>query len=252
MSKRLSLIALLGTLVIVAACGSGHDAAGTGGASGTGGVAGTGGEIGAAGAGVVPVTHPPCVSGGNTACLPGGFPFARVALAHSSASCAICPAVSPPGPWTILLSEPQTGTLCLSGSNPDPDGTGLLLGFTQLNSDLSMVLKRFNADLLGITQVRVTIDHPPSGGISLGADTVHSDVCHGVDCITFGFRVPTRITTSGTTTAALVDFVASPPQPFDTRALDGIWFSVDTGDFDFCVRDFQFLDANGAVVTPKP
>jgi hypothetical protein len=35
-----------------------------------------------------------------------------------------------------------------------------------------------------------------------------------------------------------------------TRALDEMGFDVAPGDFDFCVRDFQFLDASGAVVEP--
>jgi hypothetical protein len=143
----------------------------------------------------------------------------------------------------------------LSGTNPSQDGTGLTLDFTklaQLSPSSLMVLQRFNADQLGIKQVKFTIDSPPSGGISVSADTLHDDVCNGVDCITFGFALPSRVTAAGTITAALVDFVANPPQTFDTRALDAIGFDVGPGDFNFCVHDFQFLDANGVAVTPMP
>ncbi len=74
----------------------------------------------------------------------------------------------------------------------------------------------------------------------MSATTLHSDVCNGTDCITFGFALPNRITAAGTTTAHLVDFVNNPPQTFDTRAVDAIGFDVGPGDFDFCVRDFHF------------
>jgi hypothetical protein len=252
MTERISMIALLGTVALASACGSGHDATGMGGMGGAGGTGGTAG--GAVDAGLKPIPAPPCGTGENTSCLPSGFPFARSAFAHSYACNGICPAVSPAGPWTIVLNQPQTGTLCLSGTNPHPMGTGLSLDFTtlaQLSPSSLMVLERFNADLLGIKQVRFTIDSPPSGGISVSAYTLHADVCNGVDCLTF-FALPTRVTAAGTITVALVDFVATPPQTFDTRALDAIGFDVGPGDFNFCVHDFQFLDANGAVVTPMP
>ena len=253
MSRRISMIALLGTATLAWGCGSSHDATGTGGASGTGGTTGLGGSSGtggAADAGLSPIVHPDCVSGGNGACLPNGFPFVKGAFAHSDACNGICPAVSPPGAWTVVFSQPQPGKLCLSGTNPDPKGTGLLLGFSELSSDLSMVLKRFNPDARGITQVRFTLDSPPPAGITVSADTLHSDVCNGTDCITWGFALPNHITVAGTTTAALVDFVSNPPQTFDTRALDAISFDVGPGDFDFCVHDFHFLNAAGVEILP--
>ena len=258
MSRRISMIALLGTATLAWGCGSSHDATGTGGASGTGGTTATGGSgetggaAGTADAGP-PIVHPVCVSGGNGPCLPSGFPFVRGAFAHSTKACnGICPAVSPPGAWTIVFSQPQPGKLCLSGTNPDStDTTGLLLGFSELSSDFSMVVRRFNADVLGITQVRFTLDSPPPAGITVSADTLHSDVCNGTDCITWGFALPNHITAAGITTAPLVAFVSNPPQTFDTRALDAISFDVGPGDFDFCVHDFHFLNAAGVEVLPS-
>ena len=199
--------------------------------------------------------HPDCVSGENTACLPSGFPFATFAFAHSYACNGICPAVSPAGPWTILFSQPQPGTLCMSGTDPDLKGTGLDLIFTvlgELSPGHLMVLKRFNADLPRITQLRFTVDSPPSAGLSISADTLHSDVCERTSCITWNFALPNRITAAGSsTTAPLVDFVNNPPQTFDTRALDAIGFDVGPGDFDFCVHDFHFLNAAGVEVLPS-
>lgn len=251
MTERISIsmMALLGTIALASACGSSHDVTGTGGAAGGAGAGGGGGGAG----GLTPMPQPPCGSGKNTTCLPSGFPFVRFAFAHSSACNGICPAVSPAGPWTIALNQPQAGTLCLSGTNPAQDGTGLSLDFTkfgQIDSSTLMVLEKFNADLLGIKRVKFTIDSPPAGGISVSADTLHADVCHGVDCITFGFTLPDRVTAAKTTTAALVDFAST--QTFDTSAIDAIGFDVGPGDFNFCVHDFQFLAANGVAVTPMP
>ena len=59
-------------------------------------------------------------------------------------------------------------------------------------------------------------------------------------------------TSVATTTVSFADLVSSPPGMLETRALATLGFDVGPGDFDFCVRDFQFLDASGAVVLPKP
>jgi hypothetical protein len=249
MSKRLSMIALMGMVGFAAACGPDHA---TPAAGGTGGTPGTGGTNGNGDAGPT-APAPACLTGANEECLPSGFPFSQVAFAHSYACNGVCPAASPAG-TTILFSQPASGTLCLSGTNPDPLGTDLTLVFTEGTTDprtgTDTVTRRFNADDLHITQVKFTIDRPPSDGVTVSATTLHGDVCHELDCITFGFTLPGRITASGTTTARLVDFVSSPPKTFDTRALNWIDFAVGPGAFDFCVRDFQFLDASGAVVTP--
>ena len=250
------ITALLAAAAFAAACSSGHDATGIGGAGGAGSPGGTSGTSGAVDAGLTPRVVPVCVNSENAMCLPSGFPFVPAAFAHSDPCNGPCLDGSPPG-TTILFSQPASGTLCLSGTNPTPNGTGLAITFTVMAllgpaPDHLMVLHRFNADLLGITQVRFTIDRPPAAGLSVAATTIHSDVCNKSDCITFGFTLPNLITESGTTTALLTDFVNNPPQPFDTRALDSMDFVAGPGDFDFCVRDLQFLDANGVPVTPSP
>ena len=254
--KHILITALLGAATFTAACSSAHDATGIGGAGGAGSPGGASGTSGAVDAGLTPLVVPVCVNGENAICLPSGFPFVPAALAHSDACNGGCLTGSPPG-TTILFSQPVTGTLCLSGTNSTPHGTGLAIKFTVVAllgpvPDHVMVLHRFNADLLGITQVRFTIDRPPAAGLSVSAMTIHSDVCNGIDCLTLGFTLPNLITEPGTTTALLTDFVNNPPQPFDTRALDSMDFVAGPGDFDFCVRDLQFLDASGVPVTPSP
>jgi hypothetical protein len=227
-----------------------------GGASGTGSPGGTSGTGGAGS----PVVYPPCSSGEpwtvtDGICAPSGFPFVQYAFAHSNLCSGVCP-TSPVG-TTIRLSQPAAGTLCVSETNPNSgDITGILVGFTVFSTEgvsatYRKVLKMFNADLLGITQFRFTIDNPPPGGVGVGADTIHSTECAALDCLWFGFTVPNRITASGTRTVAFTDFVADPVRRFDTRGLDEIGFDVGPGDFDFCLRDFQFLDAQGVEVKPK-
>ena len=60
--------------------------------------------------------------------------------------------------------------------------------------------------------------------------------------------MPNLINQSGVVTIAFSDFINDSGVSFDTRALNDILFEVNPGTFDFCVHDFQFLDANGAVV----
>jgi hypothetical protein len=187
-------------------------------------------------------------------CAPSGFPFVEATFPNSN-WCAgdTCLVAPPAGATTIRLSQPETGSLCLSGTAQSD--TGFILRFTRFTGPgVDKVLSIFNADVLGITQLRFTIDRPPPGGVLVWAATIHSTVCHAnLDCLTFGFELPNRITQSGTTTASLVDFAPDSGPTFDTRGLDAIGFSVGKGDYDFCVRDFQFLDANGVEVRePRP
>jgi hypothetical protein len=257
--QPISMLAFLGTAGLTVACGSGYNATGMGAAGGTSGTVGTVGTGGAsvatdAGAPTAAVS-PPCTADANGPCAPSGFPFANFSFAHSDACSGPCTATSPTG-TTIRFSQPKAGTLCLSGTNPTLTGTGLTLIFTVFSSQvfpgyMKVLNGFFNADLLGIRQFRFTIDNPPSAGVSVGADTIHSTECAGVDCLWFGFTVPNRITQSGTSTVAFTDFVANPVRRFDTRGLDAIGFDVEPGDFDFCVRDFHFLDINGAEVKPQ-
>jgi hypothetical protein len=225
---------------------------------GMGGAAGMGGMAG-------PVVYPTCASGQawsviDGICAPSGFPFVQAAFAHSNLCSGVCPTT--PAGTTIHLSQPADGTLCLSGSNPNAaDKTGIILSFNVVSSagltaTHDTVLKMFNADVQGITQVRFTIDRPPPAGVSVWADTLHSTECNNLDCLTGSFALASPITATGTTsvttTASFTDFIPNPPQTFDTRALSDIAFDVGQGDFDYCLRDFQFLDASGAVVLPKP
>jgi hypothetical protein len=267
MSQRLSMIALLGTVSLTAACGSDPSAAGTAGTGGTAGTSGAAGTVGTAGTGGTSgpedagghVAYGPCQIGENGSCSPTGFPFTQFTFAHSNSCMGLCAATpdaygfgKPPQPGTtIRLSQPETGKLCMSGTNVQD--AGFFLVFTMISTDMlgvdyQKVWKRFNAEQLGITQVRFTIDTPPPGGINVSVTTLHADVCTATRMCGWQFALPNPVTESGTTTASFVDLTSVPSQTFDARALDSIGFDMGAGDFDFCIHDFQFLDINGVEV----
>jgi hypothetical protein len=196
-----------------------------------------GGESGGAGA-------QPCQEG--FICQPSGFPFVGLTFAHSDhCSGADCP----------LLTQPEPGTLCLSGAAPvagaDPH-------FPLIFGDGGL-LPPFDAAALGITQVSFTIDSPPPAGVFVEGGIVwRESVDCRVDprsCIQFGFYLP-PITEAGTTIAAFTDFVqrdpASPYQSFDPQKLSTLKFGVHEGAYSFCLRDFKFLDAADHEVVPPP
>jgi hypothetical protein len=236
--------------------GSGGSAAGAGGsAAGTAGAAaGTGGTGGSAASGNLDAHQfPECSATDNDEpCAPRGFSFVNHAFAHSY--CLEC--MAPGG--SLLFTQPKSGTLCLSGSmeTVEPDAGGIALVFPTLaNENLTgehqTVVERFNADYLGITQLRFTIDPPPPGGLYLWATTLHKDECTKGDCITGWFELEdwiTDIDESGTVTILLTDFIDPLGAEFDARSFGQVGIDVGPGAVDYCVRDFQFLDANGTVV----
>jgi hypothetical protein len=272
MSRHLSKMALLATLAAAAACSSGNNATGTGGTGGSGGAGGSAGAAGAAGMGGMAgagggIVAPSCASGQpwsimDGVCAPTGFPFAQYALATST-ECPTSSFACPTAGTTIHLSQPADGTLCLSGTDSSTGLSSVLLGFTVFSAAGATatnenVLTRFNANLLGITQVKFTIDRPPAAGVTFWANSIVSDTCPNGSCFSGASTLPTPIVSTGTdasvatTTVSFADLVSSPPGMLETRALATLGFDVGPGDFDFCVHDLQFLDASGAVVSPKP
>jgi len=273
------MIALLGVVSLSAACGSDGGAlrmggaAGSGGGASGGGSAGTGGASSATDAQVEPSFVPPaCVSGANEKrCAPSGFPFVKFAVANSDAclpsatSCPL-PETAPPGDTTARLSQPEAGTLCFAGT-VKPGGWALLvLNFPKVNIDRTRILETFDADALGITQAAFTITSPPSQGLRMSGGTTKVLECPSPDrCLISGFSlmtapdspVPVSIAMPGPWSAPFANFrqtdptQGDPSQKFDTKALHFLAFDPGVGPYDFCVRDFRFLDANGDAVPER-
>jgi hypothetical protein len=210
------------------------------------------------GCGSAPSTTPSCVSGNGIVCGEDlvEFPFAQLAVTASEACFgATCSTTArPAGATTVNLSQPRSGTLCISGS-VKPDGYALL-GLVQAvkNQDATKIFQPFDAVAHGISQVTLAIDSPPSQGVSLEAHMVTRLECPGnrLDCFSppdFKFA---DITAPGTVTAPLGDFksVDDPSRALDATVLNDVLLKVRSGSYAFCIHDFLFLDAAGQVVHP--
>lgn len=199
----------------------------------------------------------PCTSGH---CMPSGFPFVKGSRAISDAcfdqGCPLLAADTPVGKTTATLSQPQVGTLCLAGM-VSPGGWATLGVLLSVKSqDQTEILKKFDANSLGITQLEFTIDSPPSGGVGVHAGISLTTSCSGdkFACLSAPFTlmtgpgssVPLRITLSGRVRTPFANFMQTDGgQSFDTSSLDNWGFDVGPGNYDFCVHDFKFLDAQG-------
>jgi hypothetical protein len=260
MTKRMTTLWVLTGLGVFVAC-SGNNAVGAGSATTAGGAAGTimasnaGGTTGeSTSPPTAGSTSDPCLSG---RCTPSQVPFADAAIAVSDTCGSTCPllaADTPPGETTATLSQPKAGTLCLSGVVSPGGWAQIVLVFAVRNQERTAILRTFDANALGITQMEFTIDSPPSGGVSVSAAITTALSCPDglFGCFTYGFdlmiapgsSVPANYTTPGPVIAPFADFKQTvDTQTFNTSALEHVVFSVGVGSYDFCIRDFKFLDA---------
>jgi hypothetical protein len=209
--------------------------------SGSGGAGGGGGAV---------CEQTGCVDGGeNMFCAPNGFPF--VTRAFSVTESCVGPGCLPPGP---ALTQPETGTLCLSGTAPVGEEAGFPLILFTSSPDFGQIVEPFDAIALGITHLSFTLDSVPEGGVLVDAGIVATRDCSvSFGCLGLGFMAP-RITDAGPVTIPLADFQQidpeRPEQDFDASSLSHIGFTVGPGPYDFCLSDLQFLDANGDPVEP--
>jgi hypothetical protein len=272
MSPFLSTIALFGIAGLTAACGSDSDAARSGGVVGTAGGAGTSGTSAAADASdLTPIPPPACGSGTARLCAPAGFPFVEAAAAPSDScpppvsSCPPLTEIASPEDPAARLSQPEAGVLCLTGTVKPGGWAQLGLSFPAVNQARTRILETFNARALGITGAAFTITSPPRQGLGVVGATTRALECASMDqCSTYGFAlmtapdsgVPVRITEPGPSSALFANFRQTDPtqgdpgQIFDTSALQLVAFTPGVGPYDFCVRDFRFVDINGDEVKP--
>jgi hypothetical protein len=198
-----------------------------------------------------------CVSREGYLCAKdlAGFPFAQDAAMVSDFCGGLqCGGTPPAGATVMTMTHPDAGTLCLSGSIK-PGGFAVLgLEFPKKNADETMVLEPFDATAHGITQVALTVDSPPAQGADLLANAITHTSCpaNPLDCQyppNFKF---TTITAAGPVTAPFADFKSldDPSETLNPSLLDSIFLQVGSGDFDFCIHDFNFLDAAGNPVRP--
>jgi hypothetical protein len=150
------------------------------------------------------------------------------------------------------------GTVCMSGRIAS--WAHLVLGLSPSLSPQNPIAatdQPFDATALGIAQVELTLDSPPSTGISPTlVMRLLDSACEGDDCpLTEEFMLmdantPVTVRAAVTLTAPFTDFL-SPNMPLDPSRLLGLHFNMlSVEQLDFCVRDVKFLDDNGVEVTP--
>jgi hypothetical protein len=255
MTQRVTPLSMLAGLGLLVACGSDiGKVVSAGGATSTGGASTSGGTAGTSGTSVSDAD--PCSAG---LCVPSEFPFVTRAIAISDACGRDCPllaANTAAGETTATLSHPEAGTLCLSGIVAPGGWAQIGLIFAVKSQDRTEILKKFDAQGLGITQVAFTLDSPPREGVSVDAAITTATSCPGdpFGCFKYGFNLMTAPGSSLTENYALPGQFTAPfanfmqtvgTQSFDTSALDHLVFSVGTKSYNFCIRDFKFLDAQG-------
>ena len=183
------------------------------------------------------------------------------ACANSAVSQRNCPDAA--SDTTVTLSQPENGKLCMKGTAVDPSGWAwLIIGVGTWNERLTAATSVLDAKKLGATELRFTLENPPADGLSLFAATVHAYDCGNAGppgCLGEGFALMTgprsnqtkSLAESGEQSAPFKDFSRSDPyDPFNVEALHDFIFEISPGDYDFCVSDFHFVDAEGHDVSP--
>lgn len=220
----------------------------------------------ASGCGSTPVdTVPYCATDSVNICEPPGFSYVSAAATRSDA----CPTPmkgpcgTPMSLTTATLTAPDTSKVCMKGSVAGREGFAwLLFHVARWNRAGTDIVTLMNAKAQGITELRFTVDTPPTEGITFVAATAHQTHCATPpDCLGEFWSLMTGprsnvvrvITESGPVSAPFSDFRRTDPnQVMDTTALADFVFILGAGDYDFCISDFKFVDAQGQEVSPPP
>jgi hypothetical protein len=139
----------------------------------------------------------------------------------------------------------------------------LIVGFDGSNRNGSVPLppesKPLDADSASIDGLQFTLDTPPAAGLTIETAYVVGEGCFPGNCelhadfyIMESNGVTRRFNRPGTYSLRFADFQQAlsgePGLQLDRTHIAGMFFHVPSGDFDFCVSDFHFLDVNGAPV----
>jgi hypothetical protein len=167
------------------------------------------------------------------------------------------------GPSTAIV-EHMPGKFCMSGTvDAGPNGTGwgafLVLGLTPGTPMNGRTIVPFDAAARGITQIRFTVDSPPSTGVLPQITELESAGCTiAPDCYST-FDRSAAVVEPGPVTMALADDLIPdanhPNTTLDPTLLSGLHFSVEPApgmplEYRFCIRDLAFLDASGREILP--
>jgi len=172
-----------------------------------------------------------------------------------------------PSSTVTHVTRDEPGRICMSGEVT----TGwaiLIVSFDRINAVAATpapeTRQPFDSAALGATALRFTLDPAPANGLQVALSMVTGEGCTATtqDCIQADFYVmvegrpgvPLAFDESGPQTLRIADFVpapwADPTNTLDPTRLAGVQFELNPGAFDFCIRDFELLDASGTPITP--
>jgi len=166
------------------------------------------------------------------------------------------------GGVSTAVVEYTPGRFCMSGTvDSGPGGSGwgaiLLLGLDEL--DATNMIIPLDVSARGITHVRFTIEDPPLTGVLPQMSELETADCRTApDCLAT-FDATASVIDPGPVTMALTEFArpdaGHPNTTLDPTLIDSLQFYVSplpgmALSYDFCVRDFAFLDDSGREVTP--
>lgn len=168
------------------------------------------------------------------------------------------------------LSVPELGTVCMSGlltTEADNWGAEMVLGVASRANMGNKIVSLFDPGALGIAALRLRVDPPEGGRMTLMADVVTKCDCpEGPYACVLGGRYalsnpdhtqPVRFSEPTTVTAPLADFLPHDlDEPFEsTTRLAQFLLHLEAPeqalDYEFCVSDVEFLDQEGNPIVPE-
>lgn len=198
----------------------------------------------------VQTTAPTCNSPTNLSC--------RIAVDPPSVVRWVAPATDGvAGGASTAVVERTSDKTCMAGTvDPGASGAGwgAIMVFELAPQDGSTVVAPFDLQARGVTQVRFSLSNPPPTGVLLQLNELSSVDCKTAPGCLVQFSGPPALTTAGSFTVALGDFVSADAQhankASDPTMVTGLQFYVSpvpgkAFDYNFCIQDLQFLDAAG-------
>src|SRR5262245_29041147 len=190
------------------------------------------------------------------------IPFATAIFAISDA----CPsqrrnAAPMPSSTVADVRHEAPGKYCVRGVLASGGFVSVIVSFDHINDVPAPPFHGpLDAQAIGITQLRFTLESPPATGLQVTPSSVVSDECpfSSDQCIQSGFYIldaagaPSTITEPGTYTVRFSDLRPGPGVPstlsLDTTRLAGIELQLNPGELDFCLGDVQLDDAANPVL----
>ena len=209
-----------------------------------------------------PSVAPECVAG--FVCGVKGLPFVKAALPSTDAWGPGEPAPGP-GETTATVTQPESGELCMAGHLEQGWGYLTLL-FGSIDSN-GWWYDTLDATALGIASIEFALDSPPEDGLAVQlVSAVPGCKLSPLECQHWGFFLnegdpPVPFVTNQATVvhAPVAGFVREPyvdpswefdPSHLTTLQIGAGAFDAVSGDYDFCVHDLTFLNADGVAVLP--